>query len=159
MTEHKFTENDFYRAIEPQLFSVLDSNAVLHKHVSFNKLKNGSSITFRSSVIANVYFGTRTNWLKLPIKYKRLIPAPTLEEAEVKDSVIKFALASPSDSLMFADIIAAALDAEIDSFPREWSCCSRYRECSAANQCVHPDKDFALNCSYKVNLKHGRNYY
>ncbi|GHU95783.1 hypothetical protein FACS1894208_09220 [Clostridia bacterium] len=49
--------------------------------------------------------------------------------------------------------MAAASEREV------FGCCSRYRDCSMAGECVHPDADFSAACTYKVNLEGGRIFY
>lgn len=39
------------------------------------------------------------------------------------------------------------------------SCCSKYRECSAAGQCVNSHLDYSANCQYRANLKQGKVFY
>lgn len=36
-----------------------------------------------------------------------------------------------------------------------FSCCSLYRECSDAKKCLIPEKDYAINCTYREQLEHG----
>ncbi len=40
-----------------------------------------------------------------------------------------------------------------------FGCCSRYLECSNEKLCVHPDKERARGCMYKINLDDGRIFY
>lgn len=57
------------------------------------------------------------------------------------------------------DILADVLRDAIGRLPKEWDCCSRYRQCSDARRCVHPDQAFALKCRYRKILASGRIYY
>jgi len=40
-----------------------------------------------------------------------------------------------------------------------FGCCSRYEQCSDEMKCVHPDKEHARGCMYKVNLDNGKIFY
>lgn len=47
-----------------------------------------------------------------------------------------------------------------DSFSFEsFGCCSKYKECSAAEKCLHEDQVYALACMYRKNLESGKNFY
>lgn len=47
-----------------------------------------------------------------------------------------------------------------DAFSFEtFGCCSRYKECSAAEKCLHEDQMYATACMYRKNLENGKNYY
>ena len=40
-----------------------------------------------------------------------------------------------------------------------FGCCHRYKECSHAKQCIHPDLFYAKSCQYRKNLEAGRIFY
>lgn len=40
-----------------------------------------------------------------------------------------------------------------------FGCCSRYKECSDAKKCIHPDLYYARGCHYRKNLKAGKIFY
>lgn len=46
---------------------------------------------------------------------------------------------------------------EAFSFPA-FGCCSKYMECSAAEQCLHEDQLYATACMYRKNLENGNNF-
>ena len=52
-----------------------------------------------------------------------------------------------------------ALQALIDRIPREFSCCSRYQECSEQMACTNPNRELALRCAYRKNLHSGKVFY
>ena len=41
----------------------------------------------------------------------------------------------------------------------KFGCCHRYKECSDAKKCLHPDKFYARACYYKENLENGKIFY
>jgi hypothetical protein len=47
------------------------------------------------------------------------------------------------------------MDEAVDNF----SCCSRYHQCSDEKKCIHPDIKFAKGCHYKTHLENGRIFY
>ena len=47
----------------------------------------------------------------------------------------------------------------IDAIPKEFSCCSRYMECSNKIKCLNPDKEMAMRCGYRKILMSGKVFY
>ena len=41
----------------------------------------------------------------------------------------------------------------------KFGCCHRYKECSDAKKCLHPDQFYAKACYYKENLENGKIFY
>lgn len=41
----------------------------------------------------------------------------------------------------------------------KFGCCHRYRECSSAGKCIHPDQFYSKACWYRKNLEDGRIFY
>ncbi|MDE7122387.1 MAG: hypothetical protein K2O42_09535 [Oscillospiraceae bacterium] len=41
----------------------------------------------------------------------------------------------------------------------KFGCCHRYKECSDARKCLHPDLFYAKACWYRKNLENGRIFY
>lgn len=40
-----------------------------------------------------------------------------------------------------------------------FACCSRYKECSDAKKCIHPNRLYAKACQYRKNLEEGNIFY
>lgn len=71
-------------------------------------------------------------------------------------------------TLLHTEEISHALLNNIDSVFKKcfiegandsFGCCSRYEECSDEKHCIHPDKEMARGCMYKINLDSGRIFY
>lgn len=58
---------------------------------------------------------------------------------------------------ILSNIITTIL-AKSFNFPG-FGCCSRYKECSQAGKCIHPDILYATACMYKKNLDNGKIFY
>ena len=41
----------------------------------------------------------------------------------------------------------------------KFSCCSRFKECSDARKCIHPNRLYATGCTYRKNLENGKIFY
>lgn len=41
----------------------------------------------------------------------------------------------------------------------KFGCCSKYKECSAANRCLHENQFYSKGCYYRDNLENGMNFY
>ncbi|MBQ8574790.1 MAG: hypothetical protein IJ447_01935 [Clostridia bacterium] len=54
--------------------------------------------------------------------------------------------------------IITTIFAKSFNFP-SFGCCSRYKECSNAGKCIHPDILYATACMYKKNLDEGKVFY
>lgn len=157
-SEVKNTELDLYEHIEPILNSVLDENMISHRHVKLNQNKKYYAVLFRNMVLFSYNFSSKNNWVSFSNRYKALIPA-SLGKQKEKNSKIKIYIDSIDDLFKFDYFWQDILNEAIDNFPKSFGCCSRYIECSNAKKCVNPDKELALDCSYKINLKHGRIFY
>jgi len=71
-------------------------------------------------------------------------------------------------TLLYTEEISHALQNNIDSVFKKcfiegandiFGCCSRYEECSNEKNCIHPDKEMARGCMYKINLDSDRIFY
>ena len=127
------------------LDEVLASNGLTGLSVTFDQLKNtGSSsryvIKLGDRVIAYIVDGKN----KISLELSR---AGTIE------------LNSIDDIENYLDDIKEVLQSILNSMSKDFSCCSRYMECSDARACVHPDKDVALGCHYRKVLSNGQVFY
>lgn len=64
----------------------------------------------------------------------------------------------------FVEKIESAKPALNKIFRRAFSfssfgCCSRYKECSEQERCIHEDQLYATACMYRKNLESGKNFY
>lgn len=140
-------------------FRVLDENTTEHKHVIIRKNKGYNALIYRNRIVFTYFFAKDKNWVNFPIRYAKYLPSDGHLEQRVKSDKITISVDGESQAKQLAASYAAALNEAIDNGPREYSCCSRYQECSNAGKCVNPYPDIAIECRYKINLKHGRNFY
>lgn len=66
---------------------------------------------------------------------------------------------SPVLLAYLGDLMSKALKEYRSSVQPEFGCCDRYKECSAAGKCIHPNVMFSTACQYKRNLEAGKRFY
>jgi hypothetical protein len=82
----------------------------------------------------------------------------TVENIRIPTS-LKLSFDSPDDVLQFSDQIRLSVWDIVQTIPTDYSCCSRYEECSSARRCISAFKDETIGCSYLRTLKRGRVFY
>lgn len=152
-------EAAFYSYIEPHLQKVLDANTIAHEHLEGSKNKGYFSVRFRKNLVFTYKFGKKVNYMSFPIKYKERIPPELGSEQQIKNGIVRVDFESPEAARASLPMLADILDYAIDSYPVAFSCCSRYKQCSDTGHCVNPYKDIAIDCYYRINLKHGKVFY
>lgn len=154
------TEETFNAWMTDILYKVLDENTTEHKHLVIRKNKGYTSVLYRGSTVFTYSFSEKKNWVMFPMRYAAFMSLDrfiTARKDDKKEVIVKIRSLNEAKSL--SDAYSIALDEAIDSGPREYSCCSRYQACSDAGYCVNPYPFISIECRYKINLKHGRNFY
>lgn len=59
----------------------------------------------------------------------------------------------------FKPLLAAVFDRAIDTFPKEFDCCSLCESCSDARKCINPHPSIATGCGYRKIMKQGRIFF
>lgn len=139
-------EESAYEQLKPHLLSVIEKNWVDPEKLYLKARKNYYSIMFGANVVARIYSGTFSR-----------IEVPKFDGSE---SYIKLFVDNDLENCVdFASDICQSLQHIIDSYPTDFSCCSRYEECSDAIACTNPDRALATGCSYRKSLKNGKVFY
>lgn len=109
------------------------------------------SISIFDNVIMRIYLGKKTKYLEFPIFQKAY---------DNKDKTYeKVYISTLSDVPDYFDRITATCQRILDGVPKDFSCCSRYMECSDAKICTNPDKMAAVGCYYRRVLHNGKVFY
>ena len=145
-------EEIFFREISPQLRWVLDKNWADHSLLSLEKRQNYHSVMFDGSVVVRINGGKRP-FLEFP-NYGEEIP-----KGKKSDKYIRVNLESFENAKEYVSYMVNSLQNAINSIPEEFSCCSRYMECSDSISCKNPNKDMAMRCGYRKVLMSGRVFY
>ena len=140
--------------IQQSLERVLQRNGLAGLKIKFEDIKKGASpcysVKFNESVIARFYDGKQKKYLEIP---------KAVAGSDTEKDFTKIYLNTLQDIRTHIDKIECSLQFILDNYPKDFSCCSRYMECSDACICVHPDKTAAIGCYYRKVLSSGRVFY
>ena len=153
------SEEKAYESIKPSLVEVLEDNGLDESYLTFEVRKNYHSVLFKGSSVI-VRFASKPS-------ASLSVSTPTLSASKGFSSMAdergaaytKIPLATWEDIQKHTFMLQEILQLIIDRIPKEFDCCSRYKECSDAMRCIHPDKDCALLCGYRKILRSGRIFY
>lgn len=155
------TQNDTADAVAKSIYQnlkpTLKKSHLDETFLHLNKAAGYWSILFEGVVVARVHskplaISFRKTVLRKHEKYE-------VNAQKGKDSFFKIRIANHLELPEYVEIAADALQMAIDSYPKEWDCCSRFEQCSDALKCVHPDKHEGIKCGYRKALASGRVYY
>lgn len=145
-------EEILFSSIRPQLERVLAANWADSSLLTMEKRQSYYSVMFDGSVIVRLKSGKRP-YIELP-DIGHNIPGGKKSENYIKVKLEEFGQAGE-----YMSYIEEVLQATIDAIPKEFSCCSRYMECSDKISCTNPDKDMAMRCGYRKVLMSGKVFY
>lgn len=145
-------ESDAYNAIKPRLLSVLERNWADRSLLALDQRKSYYSITFDGSVVARLK-GGKNPYIEFPSNNVDIL------DGKKRDAYTRISLDDLDKAPDYGNYFEASLQAIIDAIPKEFSCCSRYMECSNRIQCLNPDKDLAMRCGYRKVLMSGKVFY
>lgn len=128
--------------------------------MQFVQNANYVSVMVQSSLAFSLRLQGKRPYISLPAANENLIPEGTpSRRATSPTNHVQVLLNSAEDAYNYVNLMINAINATIARYPADWSCCSRYMECSDAKKCVHPDRKFALSCGYQKILQSGRIFY
>lgn len=152
MSFFEHTEESIYQEILPSLQDVLDKNWADRSLLSLEERQNYFSIMFDGSVVARLNFG-KNAFVEFP-DIGIMLP-----EGKKRDKYIHVKLQNPNETRNYVTYMIAVIQKIIESIPKEYSCCSRYMECSDKRACTNPDKDMAMRCGYRKVLMSGKVFF
>ena len=152
-----FTEESVCALLDKPISGVLDRNNIALSNLSIKHGKNFSSVFLISSLLFRIRVRKKANYIEIKNEYQTLITIDAPRKTN-KDFT-RYLIRSLNDVDALCPCLMDIVDAEIDNFPKEYDCCSQYKECSDAKICVNPRKDSAIGCGYKKIMKHGRIFY
>ncbi|MEG1564964.1 MAG: hypothetical protein RR365_14765 [Bacteroides sp.] len=155
-------EHRAFQFAKPKLESIIDS-WYLPASALTAELTEGSpklSVKLYSNVICRYKLSGKLRYIEIPIESREYV------SMGVKPSVIKsdkdfirLPLTTTEDAERYTHTLCCVLICLIQSIPKDFSCCSRYEQCSNAKKCIHPDRELAKGCYYKKVLKNGSIFY
>ena len=159
-------EQNAFQLLRSALEETLEKDNLSPMSISFRlgnaeKSQYSSVYLFNESCIfCRICFRGKQHYLSIPSAYEAYIPdGITYKILSSDPSYCRVALDSVEDVLQLKDVLCEILAMQIDTFPTEFGCCSRYEACSDAMKCIHPNSDMAIKCAYRKNLKRGKIFY
>lgn len=145
-------EQRMYQQLLPRLEEVLDKNWADKSLLSLEERQSYHSVVFDGSVVVRLRAGKKP-YIELPDNGQK-IPG-----GRKNDKYIRI----PLEDLRYAEeylvYINNTLQNIIDAIPKEFSCCSKYMECSDRFCCTNSNKDMAMRCGYRKILMGGQVFY
>ena len=132
-----------YDIIRPILVDTL-ANDSLTPDCIFFRAGNAENSQYSSVYLFNegcifcrICFRGKQHYLSLPSKYEKCIPEGTVYKILSYDpGYCRIPLESVGEVRNYEGLLSEILAAQIDTFPSEFGCCSRYEACSDALKCV-----------------------
>lgn len=152
-------EESLFEYLQPGLLEVLDENAIPHSYLKGRKNKTNFAVVYRETVVFTFKFGKSSNLIIFPGYAEKTLPADFGLSRTMKDGKLQVKVESPDSCKDYAKYFMLLLDTAVDRFQRDYSCCSRYMECSQAGKCINPHPEISMECRYKTHLKHGENFF
>ena len=117
-------------------------------------------VSFGTLTAFRLHLRGKQHYIAVPTMLADLIPANFPQKHTTSESkYIRLLVNEQHPLFSYTDFLIVAARETVNRYPKEWSCCSRYMECSNAKTCIHPDKAFALGCGYRRVLNSGRVFY
>lgn len=164
--EAEAREYQAFLAISPALKELLKKENLSPDYLFFKQSKadnaqySSAYLFNEGSLFCRICFRGKQNYFAIPVKYEKLIPSAVDYKIQKSDpNYCRIPLTSPESITEHLEFLKEVLEAETDAYPADFGCCSRYVECSNAQQCIHPNPDMALRCIYRKNLKKGKIFY
>lgn len=151
-------EEPFENILFEEIKSFLDKNNFLYDTFLIKKNINDFSFMLSNSIFIKAMKKNNINSLILRKSSRLFLENNNILYKEIKNSpwiVANYEEFKEKNLLfdLFLDIYKS-MPAEYD-----FSCCSRYMECSNQKHCIHDDKSIALKCSYRKKLENGIIFY
>lgn len=173
------TEEWVFGLLLPNLSATLEYNGVGADNIAADKGKNYTSVCFITYEVNNVDDSGKVTYKKnkhlafricsrgkqhyfgIPSSFAKLIPADERPHTEdEKEGFLRYTFSTTVDGVMeFSNYLCKALEAVVDSIPKEFDCCSRVEQCSNVKRCINPRPDLAVRCGYRKKIKAGRIFY
>lgn len=160
-------ELSFLEDLRPTLVKAIVSRGGAPELIAFNstKTKDNSRDGYTSVFCGNftvlrLRLRKGQKYASIPAIFHDMIPSsyPT-KKIKSDPKYIRLLIDEDHPVESYAELFTQLTRETIDRYPKEWDCCSRFKECSDAKRCVHPDKAFSLGCGYRKILNSGKVFY
>lgn len=163
-----------HHELETIIAEITESEQLPEKFLVIDRNKDGSiSLNMYepvNHVKAGLILRTELSGKKDEKKYTFVVKVSDLEEFPAPDCTTKRVRESAPD-YVFLDF--PEITPEIQEFAKnltisavlafepseKFGCCHRFKQCSDAKQCIHPNQFYAKACWYRKNLENGKVFY
>ena len=159
-------EHKAFLAVAPSLKELLEADNLSSEYLFFKQSKTDNAqyssvyLFNENSLFCRISFRGKQNYFSISTKYEDLISQEVEYKIQKSDpNYCRIIIDSPEDLAKHLDLLKKVLEMQVDAYPADFGCCSRYEACSDAKRCIHPNADMAIRCSYRKNLKKGRIFY
>lgn len=158
-----FQEEKYLESILPNLLDAIEGQGGERSFLSRRSSANTggySTVSIANFTAFRLHLRGKRHYISVPKVFSDLIPDDFPQKqlkSDTKYTRILIDGKHPVES--YTDFLVKITGETINRYPKEWSCCSHYLECSDAKTCIHPDKTFALACGYRRILNSGRVFY
>lgn len=147
-------ERKLYETWEPFIRKACEKYGLHPDGFSLKRNKGYSSVYFNTDLVARLHIRGKDHYVSIPWSWSDSLPGD-VRASRLKDGRAKI---KGSDAER-PEVVWSIIGAMVLHFPKEYDCCSRFKECSDAKQCTNPDRTFALGCGYRKILASGRVFY
>lgn len=153
-------EQSAFDLVYPQIKDIIYDEDEKKDILSVEPIKNMTSVYFMgNAVFFQIRLRKKSRYIAIDDEFECYITAD-IDKDKVKKTggKIRLTMENPEDILEYVPVLRAVLGVVCSRY-REFSCCSRYEQCSDAKRCIHPENRFAIGCIYRENLRAGRIFY
>ncbi|NLV86852.1 MAG: hypothetical protein GX025_06515 [Clostridiales bacterium] len=150
-----------YRLAEPALKALAESWYLPEKALTAAFVESGKRLVVKlnGALLCAYKLSGKTKYIEISSDYTRFIPEGTEHKLVTGGAYRRIPLESIEDTAEYTSLLCEIAEAMILAIPKDFSCCHRYEACSDDGKCIHPDREFAMGCYYKRNLKSGQIFY
>lgn len=159
-------EQEAFELVAPVLKEMLVADNLSADYLFFKQSKTdnaqySSAYLFNENTLfCRISFRGKQSFFSVSSKYEALIPIGVEYKIQKSDpNYCRISIASPGEFANYLELLKKILELQVDAYPADFGCCSRYEACSDAMKCIHPNPDMALRCTYRKNMKKGRIFY
>ena len=159
-------EQEAFDLVAPAFKEMLVADNLSADYLFFKQSKTGNAqyssayLFNENSLFCRISFRGKQTYFSIPSKYEELIPSDVEYKIQKSDpNYCRIPITSPDELVNHLELLKKILELQVDAYPSDFGCCSRYEACSDAMKCIHPNPDMALRCTYRKNIKKGRIFY
>lgn len=154
-------ERLFLDAIEDELNAAIEERGGSGLLLKIDSTADYTYAKLESFTIFRLHLRGKKYWIKVPIVFADIIPEDYPQETVKSDenNYIRVIIDRERSMESYKSFLVRLAAETVDHYPKEWSCCSRYMQCSSAKKCVHPNKRISLRCGYRKILNSGQIFF